>query len=91
MRRSLVVLLLATTLVTGCAAPGGSAVGGTLTVFAAASLTESFTALASDFTKTHPEGTVRPTFPSSSPLAARDHLDPLIVTGFVPVLMHVMM
>lgn len=51
------------------AAGGGSAVTGTVTVFAAASLTESFTALATKFEAAHPGVHVKLNFGASSALA----------------------
>ena len=49
-------------------APGGSTAGTTLTVFAAASLTESFTALGKQFEAAHPGVTVKFSFAGSSAL-----------------------
>ncbi len=75
MRRSL-VLLLATTLGlalvgcrTGSSAPGAGDKQSTLTVLAAASLTESFTTLAKDFEQQHHGVKVALAFDSSAPLA----------------------
>ncbi len=48
---------------------GGASGGGTLTVFAAASLTETFTALGKTFEGSHPGVTVRFNFGGSSTLA----------------------
>ena len=71
---SLAVSLVTTLAVAGCGSGGGagSADGketGTLTVLAAASLTETFSALAEDFEADHPGVTVRLTFDSSATLA----------------------
>jgi molybdate transport system substrate-binding protein len=59
---------------TGCGAgddPAGRDGGGRITVFAAASLTESFTRLARDFEAAHPGTTVTVNFAGSSALAAQ--------------------
>ncbi len=67
-------LLIVLLLVAGCGQappPGGAAsgVGGTIRVFAAASLTRSFTTLAHDFERQHPGSTVELSFGGSSDLA----------------------
>ena len=54
----------------GCAAPAGGA-GGTVTVFAAASLKAPFTALAEEFEAAHPGTTVTLSFAGSSDLATQ--------------------
>ncbi|WHT16270.1 molybdate ABC transporter substrate-binding protein [Crossiella sp. CA-258035] len=63
--------LLAVLALAGCgtAQPGSSPTGGTLTVFAAASLTESFTKLGKDFQAANPGTTVKFNFAGSSALA----------------------
>jgi molybdate transport system substrate-binding protein len=67
---------VATTTTTACGAPGGGPAGGgpdgvsgELVVFAAASLTESFTEIGDDFTSEHPGVTVTFNFGASSTLA----------------------
>ncbi|MET4134687.1 molybdate ABC transporter substrate-binding protein [Pseudarthrobacter sp. PvP090] len=66
---SLVAGIVATGLA-GCAAPAGGA-GGTVTVFAAASLKAPFTALAEEFEAAHPGTTVTLSFAGSSDLATQ--------------------
>lgn len=68
--RKLVVALAV--LVAGCGTPGAGANGGAsgeITVFAAASLTESFTRLGKDFEAAHPGARVKFNFAGSSALA----------------------
>ncbi len=60
--------LLSVSALAGCGAGGGDE-DGTLTVLAAASLTETFTTLAADFEADHPGVDVRLSFDSSSTLA----------------------
>lgn len=55
----------------GCAAPGATGAGRTLTVFAAASLKAPFTKLAGDFETRNPGTTVRLNFAGSSDLATQ--------------------
>jgi molybdate transport system substrate-binding protein len=58
----------------GTSAPASSspsAVGGTITVFGASSLTAAFTAIANDFQKSHPGSTVKVSFGGSSTLVAQ--------------------
>jgi molybdate transport system substrate-binding protein len=55
------------------AAGGGTGAGGTLRVFAAASLTDAFGELAADFERDHPGWTVAPSFAGSDVLAAQIH------------------
>ncbi|WP_443217699.1 molybdate ABC transporter substrate-binding protein [Saccharothrix sp. CCNWYY140] len=69
MRKLLAVVVL---LVAGCGTPGASSRGGAsgdITVFAAASLTESFTKLGKDFEAAHPGAKVTFNFAGSSALA----------------------
>jgi molybdate transport system substrate-binding protein len=68
MRRPLAVLAVAGLLAAGCGGPGGADGGRTLTVFAAASLTDVFTALAEEFEADHPGVDVRTSFAGSSAL-----------------------
>ncbi|WP_206051732.1 molybdate ABC transporter substrate-binding protein [Nocardioides ferulae] len=68
-RRSIVSLALALTLPLTAAGCGGDAERGTLTVLAAASLTEPFTELAERFEEQHPDVEVRLAFDSSATLA----------------------
>ncbi|WP_428962354.1 molybdate ABC transporter substrate-binding protein [Micromonospora fluostatini] len=77
-RTALAAATVATLLAaTGCggderpADGGGSAVGGTVTVFAAASLTGAFTTIGTQFEAAHPGVTVRFNFAGSSGLAAQ--------------------
>lgn len=70
--RALAALALLLAPLAGCGSTGGAGAEGrptTLTVLAAASLTESFTVLGSDFETTHPGVTVRFSFGASSALA----------------------
>ena len=72
--RRLPLPLLAALALAGCGstpdtAPAGQAVSGTVTVFAAASLTETFTALGEDFEAANPGTTVTFNFAGSSALA----------------------
>jgi molybdate transport system substrate-binding protein len=75
--RRLFGLALAATLATAAcggdepAPAGGTGVGGTITVFAAASLTESFTQIGRDFEVAHPGTTVTFNFAGSSTLATQ--------------------
>ncbi|GGK80716.1 molybdate ABC transporter substrate-binding protein [Mangrovihabitans endophyticus] len=79
MGRRLLVTLLATAVVAGCGGPAdhdtaggtpsGQPVAGTVTVLAAASLTESFTRIGAAFHRAHPGATVRFSFGGSSGLA----------------------
>ncbi len=62
-------LALAAALVGGCSAGAGTDGNRTLTVLAAASLTETFTELATTFEREHPGVTVRLAFDSSATLA----------------------
>ncbi|MCA0217160.1 MAG: molybdate ABC transporter substrate-binding protein [Actinobacteria bacterium] len=77
MRRPLVLAALAAVALTGCAAVPEPAptnegtVAGTVTVFAAASLTESFQAIADAFTAEHPNVQVTFNFGGSSGLATQ--------------------
>lgn len=65
--RRVVAAALAAVLVSACAAESGTATGDrTLTVLAAASLTETFTELAETFEREHPGVTVRLAFDSSA-------------------------
>ena len=64
------LVLLAVALAAACGTPARDS-GGTITVFAAASLTEPFTRLGADFENTHPGTTVRFSFAGSSALAAQ--------------------
>ena len=71
-RAALCLLLLAAPLLAGCASGDGAGGDGqdrTLTVLAAASLTETFTTLAEDFEADHPGVQVRLSFDSSATLA----------------------
>ncbi|MEO8261312.1 MAG: molybdate ABC transporter substrate-binding protein [Pseudolysinimonas sp.] len=71
------ILLVATVLLTGCTAPAPeaptrpAALGGTVTVFAAASLTAAFDALAAEFEQQHPEVDVVVNYGGSSGLATQ--------------------
>lgn len=69
-RRAGAVLAVALLATTACGTPAGDAPG-TINVFAAASLTETFTRLGADFENTHPGTTVRFSFAGSSALAAQ--------------------
>lgn len=75
MTRVAVLTAVAALALAGCgnsethAAPGSSAISGELTVFAAASLTESFTKIGKDFEATHPGVRVKFNFAGSSALA----------------------
>jgi molybdate transport system substrate-binding protein len=71
---ALLLSLVATLALAGCGGSGASGDGsgqetGTLTVLAAASLTETFTTLAKDFEAAHPGVQVRLAFDSSATLA----------------------
>lgn len=75
-KRTAVVAVLSLTVLAGCGDTGdegssgtGGSGGGTLTVFAAASLTETFTALGTTFEGAHPGVKVRFQFGASSTLA----------------------
>lgn len=71
-RAGLVVLLVSTLPLAGCGGadgPGGEALSGDLVVFAAASLTDTFTELGEAFTAVHPQVTVTFGFGGSSGLA----------------------
>ena len=71
-RRVVVVAVVATTFVlTAHPAAAGEEPSGELTVFAASSLTESFTAIAKQFEQRYPDVSVRLNFDSSSNLAAQ--------------------
>ena len=52
-----------------CAAPAASTVGGSITVFAASSLTHAFTRIGANFENAHPGAVVHVTFAGSSTLA----------------------
>src|SRR5256885_11883060 len=54
-----------------CAAPAASTVGGSITVFAASSLTHAFTRIGANFENAHPGAVVHVTFAGSSTLAAQ--------------------
>ena len=78
MTRALVALVVVGLLLTGCSAPAAPAsptptaqdtLTGTVTVFAAASLTETFGAIATAFEREHPNVTVAVNFGGSSGLA----------------------
>ena len=78
MRRPLVLAALATLALAGCTAaapeptpPTEGTLSGTVTVFAAASLTESFQAIADAFTAEHPGVEVTFNFGGSSGLATQ--------------------
>ncbi|MGV8895705.1 MAG: molybdate ABC transporter substrate-binding protein [Rhodoglobus sp.] len=74
MRRVVPVLVAVAVLLSGCAAPASTAtttLSGTVTVSAAASLTNTFGAIADAFTKEHPGVTVTFNFGGSSALAAQ--------------------
>ncbi len=70
MARRLAAVLLSVLVATGCA-PGAGAAQGTISVFAASSLTDGFTQLARRFERTHPQTAVRLNFTSSSELATQ--------------------
>src|SRR2546430_17585067 len=54
-----------------CAAPTSSTIGGSITVFAASSLTHAFTRIGANFAATHPGAMVHFTFAGSSTLSAQ--------------------
>lgn len=71
-RAALAATAALTLALAGCAGDDGTAAGdGRLTVFAAASLTDSFTKLGRDFEAAHPGSTVTFTFAGSSALATQ--------------------
>jgi molybdate transport system substrate-binding protein len=70
-RRVLVTAAAVTFVLAAQPAAGGEKPSGELTVFAASSLTESFSAIAEQFEKRHPDVSVRLNFDSSSNLAAQ--------------------
>ena len=76
-RLAVIAAVLAAAAAAGCSSStsspsaGGSPVTGTITVFAAASLTESFTQLGKQFEATHPGDTVKFSFGPSSGLATQ--------------------
>ncbi|WP_433385129.1 molybdate ABC transporter substrate-binding protein [Micromonospora sp. KLBMP9576] len=73
--RAAATLVVATVALTGCGgagdSSGGGSAGGAVTVFAAASLTESFTRLGRDFEAAHPGTSVVLNFAGSAALAAQ--------------------
>jgi molybdate transport system substrate-binding protein len=74
--RSLGALVVLVTLGSGCGAgatatPSSSGPTGSITVFAASSLTAAFTAISTDFESTHPTTSVHLAFAGSSTLAAQ--------------------
>jgi len=71
MRRAFVALAAVPILMAAQPAAAGQKPSGELTVFAASSLTESFTAVAKQFEKKHPHVTVKFDFDSSANLAAQ--------------------
>ncbi|GAA3640029.1 molybdate transport system substrate-binding protein [Lentzea atacamensis] len=62
-------VLVLTLLLAGCGSPAATSTGGDITVFAAASLSESFTKLGTEFEAAHPGSKVRFSFAGSSALA----------------------
>ena len=72
MRRVLALLLIAAT-IGGCSSPGSGSKGGggSITVDAAASLTDAFTTLKARFEKDHPGAKVKLTFGASSDLSTQ--------------------
>jgi molybdate transport system substrate-binding protein len=70
-RRVVIAVAAMTLVLIALPAAAGEKPSGELTVFAASSLTESFTAIAEQFEKRHPDVSVRLNFDSSSNLAAQ--------------------
>src|SRR5690348_10109159 len=62
------VLLVAIVVAAAC---GGTTVGGRLTLFLAASLTDSFNALSAEFTKQNPSLTIAPNYAGSGALVTQ--------------------